>query len=391
VRVSSSSSTRAALHLAGPGGRALARSRTVRLQAGRTRTVALRPTPAGERLLGRCTAVRVTLTLRESGGARRRVRGRTTRDPVRCAPLHWAAPALENPETIQLGQGFSDLRLEAERDYILRLSRTRKLGGIWVIGGRNVVVVGGHVTVPPAVHTDERRALYFKNQTGTVHVEGVLIDASGGGEADGIVVNAPQAVVQVQSTRIVGLRGSERGTHADVVQPWGGARELRIDRLTGSSHFQGLEIPADLGPIGSADVRFTDLEALPPLSHGGGHMLWLTTPYTCTGYPVRLQSVYVQGRPGRSLRYSVWPQADGKSECAGIGGRRLVRWPALPVTGEVRAGAPAGGDYVPRWSVGTGYRPLGYETGAAPAVAGRALVASVPVVGCLLFAPICRS
>ncbi|HEX7290474.1 MAG TPA: hypothetical protein VF250_05025 [Conexibacter sp.] len=386
ARVRSAMPARVTLRLLGGDGRALARTGALRLRAGRARTVTLRLSGEGARRLGVCRVARLRLVAHASGGKTGRTSARTRLDPLRCGPLRWPPPTLDEPTTIRLGTGFSDLHLEPGRDYVLKLPRTRKLGGAFIEGGRNVVVIGGWISLPRDTTSDQqRRALYFKGQTGTVHVEGVLIDGSGGGEGDGIAINAPQAAVQIENTRIVGLHGSEATTHADVVQPWGGVRALRIDRLTGSSAFQGLQLPVALGPIGSALVRYVDLRALPAApGHGGGHMLWLTPPHACgAGYPVALDQVWVSARPGRALANTVWPGVGDGSACAAAREPGGVGWPRLPVRGVVRAGAPRGGDFVPRWTVGVGYRSPGYGTPANAAAATAAPAALDGVAGAL--------
>ncbi|HEY6779455.1 MAG TPA: hypothetical protein VI111_00790, partial [Thermoleophilaceae bacterium] len=396
VRVASRGSGTVWLKLAGEDGRALSHVRRLRVQPGRSRTTTLSLTATGRRRFGRCGRTRVALVISGAGGRSRGAWRPTIVDPVRCAPLRWAPPVLKDPQTIELGRGFSNLRLEPGRDYILRLPPGRKLGGSFVEGGRNVVIVGGHVTLPAGTTSDEqRRGLYFKNQTGTVHVEGVLIDGSGGGDGDGIALSAPLATVQLENVRIVGLRGSEGATHADVVQPWGGVRELRIDRLSGSSHFQGLQLPVAMGPIESAAIRFADLRALVPLAGrrrpGGGHMLWLTPSGSCAGYPTELDHVYVMPRPGRELRNSVWPGVGDGSQCAGVEQGGAVRWPRLPVRGDVQAGAPVGGDYVPRWNVGERYRSPGYAAGGDAAAFGAAVARTLRLLACLTVVRSCTS
>lgn len=389
VRLRSATSTQVRLRLLDSVGRTLAggRSRARR----QTRVVRLRLTAAGKRSLGRCQSGVVTLSIRTDLGVRR-VPARLKPDPIRCAPLRWPPPALEAPRTIELERGFSDVRLDPGRDYVLRLPSGPKRGGAFIEGGRNVVLIGGRVSLGRGTSSDrERRALYFKNQTGTVHVEGVLIDGAGGGEGDGITLNAPRAVVQIENVRIVGLRGSEQGTHADAIQPWGGVRELRIDRLSASSHFQGLQLPVAMGPIGSALIRVTDLRALSPArgGWGGGHMLWLTPPRSCRGYTVGLRDVYVQARAGRSIANSVWPGVRDGTSCAAVERGGTVHWPGLPVRGIVRAGRPAGGDFVPRWNVGERYRSPGY---AAPGSLGAAIPARRTMrraLACLLGARAC--
>jgi hypothetical protein len=352
------------------GSRTLAFSPLVRLRPRRARTLRLRVTAAGMQALGRCGSERVVLAVRPAGGRARRVAARTILDPLRCGPLPWPPPPLSNPQTLALGDGFTVLHLQAGRDYVLRMPPGRKVGGTFVEGGRNVVVIGGHLTVPQGTTSDsQRRALYFKGQTGVVHVEGLLIDGSARGEADGIAINAPQATVQIENVRIADLHGSQGGTHADVVQPWGGVAALRIARLTGTSGFQGLQIPIDQGPIGSAEIHDADLHALPAVApgQGGGDMLWLTRESLCNGYPVTLDRVYVTTRPGRSIGQSVWPPVGAAQRCAAVQHGDQVSWPALPVSGALAVGAPPGGDYVPAPEVGDGYVSPGYAPAAAAA------------------------
>jgi hypothetical protein len=258
------------------------------------------------------------------------------------------------PITIQLGTGYTHTTLSPTQDYVLKLPPTKKVGGTWIEGGHNIVVKGGAVTIPyaaPGAATSaQRTAIYFKGATGTVHVEGVLIDGSGGGQFDGVDIDAPQAVAQLENLRIVGVNGGVSSFHADVVQPWGGVKDLRIDRLSGASNYQGFMLTKDLGPIGSAELSHVDLTATTqaPVDHGG-HMLLLTSNTSaCTTYPVSVSSVYVQPRPDRTLANSVWPAAI-TTDCPGL-------------TGTVQNGMPPSGSWVPPGTAGLGYVPPGYET-----------------------------
>ena len=130
-------------------------------------------------------------------------------------------------------------------------------------GGRNVVLIGGHITVPPgATSQAQQRAIYIKDPTGTVHIEGVKIDNSGGSQFDGIAVAAPLATLQLENLRITGISGSLKTLHADIFQPWGGAKEIRIDHLTGTSDYQGLQIPPD-SLTRSAETKLMPLTTRP--------------------------------------------------------------------------------------------------------------------------------
>ena len=276
--------------------------------------------------------------------------------------LRWAPPPLTNPETVQAGSGFTELKLNRSKDYIVVMPSSTKLGGTSIDGGRNVVIVGGHLTVPPqllptADADRQRRALYVKDTAGTVHIEGLLIDGSGGGQSDGIAISAPDAIVQVQNTRIVGLRGGESTWHADLIQPWGGVKELRVDRLTGSSTYQGLHIAPDLKPIGGSTLSRVNLSSAEGPLDRGGYMLWMTRGSdSCEATPTSLSDVFIAPRSDKTLGRSAWPSIDAPQACAARERPGVVDWPNLGgVTGGVRGGAPPGGDYAPSGSIGLGY------------------------------------
>jgi hypothetical protein len=270
-----------------------------------------------------------------------------------------------NPTTIVLGNGYTRTTLSPTRDYVIRLPDTVKTGGTWIIGGHDVVIVGGAIAISADAPSDtsHRTGIYIKDATGTVHVEGVSIDAAGGAAIDGIGISAPQATVQLENMRVVGLHGGFNSFHADVVQPWGGVGDLRIDRLTGSSDYQGLTLQQDIGAIGSAQLSHVDLTATdPPTIDGGGHMLWLTSgSSSCSAFPITFGDVYVQPRSGRTMPNSVWPQKNTPTACH-ESGTSFGTWPDLPYSGGVNAGAPADGSYVPADVAGLGYDSPGYAT-----------------------------
>jgi hypothetical protein len=162
----------------------------------------------------------------------------------------------------------------------------------------------------------------------------------------------------MQNIRVDGMQGGMSGNHADVFQPWGGVREFRMDRVTGSTNYQGLHIFENMGPIGGGTVRNTNIassEAGPV--DKGGYFLWMDCG---DGFPLALDNVYVAGRAGRQLGQSVWP-TPGDSGCpAQISGGRAT-WPGNPnLSGGVLEGRPASGDFVPAGSVGLGYTSPGY-------------------------------
>jgi len=305
------------------------------------------------------------------------------------ATLRWAPPVLTNPTTIALNDGYSKLALNPTKDYILKMPPSVKRGGVSVMGGRNVVIIGGHVQLPAEQRADDGRlircddqkncddggcstsatpptswdyhqycrAFYFAKTTGTVHIEGVLIDGRRT-KQDAFAINAPAATVQIQNVRVEGLYGDEATWHADVIQPWGGVKALRVDRLTAETAFQGLQIAPD--PRGNPSIGMITL-ARTNISGSGNWKIMAS--YGCT-FARRLvfMELYVQPGPGRTLGTTIWPRATSDQAC-----RAMVRngteavWPAAAMQGVVRLGPPPGGDFVRAGVAGTTYQSPGYQ------------------------------
>ncbi len=158
--------------------------------------------------------------------------------------LAWAPPRLTSPTLVTVTATTSKIELRSDRDYIVKLPTTPLTlnGGLRIEGGRNVVMLGGEIVVPPrseAPDSRERTGLLLKNQTGTIHVEGLRI--SGEDLAEGINLDqAEGATVVLQNIHVATVHGSRDGHHADVLQTWAGPARLRVDGLTGSTEYQGL-------------------------------------------------------------------------------------------------------------------------------------------------------
>ena len=284
------------------------------------------------------------------------------------AKLRWGPPRLDDPVTIDLDGGYTDTRLSTSQDAIINLPDTVKRGGVTIEGGRNVVLIGGQVTIPAGTpagveNNRFRTGLYIKGATGTVHVEGVRFSGAVDTEWDAVDIAAPAATVQLENVRADRLRGSFEGFHADAVQPWGGVEALRVDRLTASSNYQGITIPIDNGPIARAELSNVDLHGFGTGEDGGGHLLWLTTGAdTCTSYPVRLRHVFIEPRPETKFSKAFWPHLGHPPECGARTRDGIATWPGLPyVDGGVLFGAPRRGSFVPAGLAGLDYVSPGYR------------------------------
>jgi hypothetical protein len=292
-------------------------------------------------------------------------------------PLKWAPPALSSPKTVSVpsGQDPYVLNLNTGQDYIVTLPAAGLHGTLEINGGHNVVLTGGEIVVPSSANQSDNgadgsdTALYVRGSTGVVHLEGLLLRGEANVQFDGIDVNAPEAVVQVENVRMSELYGSQTTEHADAIQTWGGAKALDIDRLTADGDYQGLTInPNNGNSVTSSDIENVNLTvdprpaALAESSVGGGIMLWLTTETsTCNARPVKLSNVYIDNESGRvPSTETIWPSPTSGLPCAAVisGGR--ASWPGLPVSGSVSLSAPPAGSFVPAGVAGLSYLSPGY-------------------------------
>jgi hypothetical protein len=277
--------------------------------------------------------------------------------------LTWAPPTLRLPTTIAVGPEGGQFNLAAGKDYVIQIGDVSAVGGVRLIGGRNVVVIGGHITIPWAGNNpsiSSRLGLYLKGQTGTVHVEGLLIDNSGGDLSEGIQINAPDAVVQIENCRVEGIHARDEvdftDNHPDLIQPWGGVKALRVDRFTGSSDYQGILLKEDAGPIGRADLRRLNIIGLPTARY-----LFIQHNFI----PVNLEDVWLA--PGKDrfhgIGKTVWPDDSGVyPQQAQVESDGTVWWPTeVGIAGFISTGVPSGGDFVPDGLAGPGYQSPGYQ------------------------------
>jgi hypothetical protein len=313
--------------------------------------------------------------------------------------LPWAPPTLSNPITIRLpNSGNVSLNLNNADDYIIKYPTVRRVGETQLIGGRNIVIIGGASTIGPHKGTQTRN-IQLSDKPGVkdgrvIHIEGLDIDASGGGQADGIGIATPSAIVQIENVRITGLIGHLSATHADVIQTWGGVKALRMYDVTGASRYNDLYLRRENSPLGPPigpvtldhvnmfgyvnpsgwDVHST-IRALAigtqPANNDcdSDHQCGAANPDSSTNCkltsPVTLTDFYGIS-PADPLQQFVWPAdymqpagCPATTTLAGLG----AYWPHLTslVSGVINLGPPPGGDFVPAGSVGIGYTSPGYK------------------------------
>lgn len=282
--------------------------------------------------------------------------------------LKYAPPALDNPITLTISKAGT-VTLDQSRDYILECPNTLD-GALAIVGGRNVVAIGGHVRIPhqganPSIN--QRRGLLIRDTRGVFHGEGWLFD--GEDISEGIQIDAPEATVQLQNIRIDHVHARDqvnfKDNHPDLVQTWGNVRELRIDRFTGSTDYQGFLFKADYNNAdghGAVFVSRANIAADPT----GRYLFWVHP--SANSKPVTLADVWLDVHPSRAggLGKSVWTDVDNTTYPAILstdaGGNPIAYWnnhdPAIQ--GHITQGIPPGGDFVPAGVAGLNYVSPGY-------------------------------
>jgi hypothetical protein len=262
-------------------------------------------------------------------------------------PLSWAPPELTDPITINISETNRNPRLDVTKDYIIKMpdKPLKARGGLVLAGGRNVVLIGGAIealSIEEAPKSLERRAVYLKGQAGTIHIEGLHILGDNLAEAFNIDQRLG-AIIQLQNIRIETVHGDFKGHHADLIQTWAGPAELRIDRFTGSTGYQGFFLlPNQHFPDGPKpklfDFRHINLTG----NEHSAYLLWSPGEKLM---PVSLTDVWLKPNPkwAKDRDRFVWPK---------------------PVTGDksweaAKEGAPQG-DFVPEGVAGVNYVSPGY-------------------------------
>jgi hypothetical protein len=254
--------------------------------------------------------------------------------------------------------------MDPARDYRVHVGHLSACDGLWLEGGRNVVVVGAHVTIPAGcAGSYARAAVKIRGGTGTVHVEGLLVD---GQASDGVVTSAPRATLQLENARIEYVHASE-DEHADCVQTQAGILALRVDRLTCSTELQGIFLDDRYGRVGPVVLRNVDVDGAP-----GKHLFFQATS---SSGPVTVSNVWLHlRRPWAPFGFWVYPTSAGAGADARryavvsrVRGRRraklrqaYVTFVNSNITGRIYQGRPLTGEFVPRETVAETYVSPGY-------------------------------
>jgi hypothetical protein len=284
--------------------------------------------------------------------------------PAAPGGLAWAAPALSNPTTLTLNTASNYFKLDNQKDYIVKYPSSVKIGQLMIEGGRNITIVGGEQQNYAGVGT----AVVFFTDEGTngapvpgrvIHAEGLKIDMAGGDVRDVFGLMTPSAIVQLENIRAMNVHGVGSGVHPDIVQNYSDILGLRVDRLTGSTNYQGFFIRPQEGLIKSVDLRHVNLTLNANGQDTYCQVLFFAN-YDGAAPDLHLDSFYIQNnRPGQNAQDAVYPDATATGMQSIYDGVKATFPTFLRVTGAVYNGNPPGGDYVPATGAGLGYTTPG--------------------------------
>ncbi|MCZ2804763.1 hypothetical protein O2W18_06615 [Modestobacter sp. VKM Ac-2983] len=289
-----------------------------------------------------------------------KVVGGTTTPPPAASEISWepaagwethpvrSVPATPGQQTLLKGTG----------DVVLDLPDT-VTGPIIIDGYRHVTIIGGSIRALPVsqINGIDQRLVYVRNVTGTVHIEGVLLDGGvAGAETDGITANGARTILQVQNVRVVGLDGLQSTNHADAIQTWLGLKELRVDEFTAESDYQGIKFAlTNTHVMDKVTIRDTNLTAT---GTGARYLYWMDPDDL---FPIELVNVWVDPYGTQTLGKTVWPGNTNLTNAAVISGGTAC-WPTMEkVAGCISEGQPPAGDFVPAGLAGAGYVSPGYN------------------------------
>jgi hypothetical protein len=260
------------------------------------------------------------------------------------------------------------IKLKQDEDAVITLPKDKILPitGLGILRGRHVRIIGGHLKAVASADKSLRALLRFAGQSGSVFVEGLVLDANNQYGLDGLdvgsVKDGPHSVadIYVQNCIIRGVYSTREGLHADAFQYYGDTGWTRMDRVSIVSQYQGLFLDPQ-NDMKGVDLRRVDMRYADPAT-GQGYIFFLRTETGRDRHPpVSLQDVYAGTRTNRSpwQEFSIYPPASRKGGGVFKDGR--VSFPSYPeVTGYVMKGAPPGGAWVKDKDAGLHYTSPGY-------------------------------
>jgi hypothetical protein len=332
----------------------------------------------------------------------------TPEEPAGPGPngLRYAPPALTNPTTVQVPATGLSRTFAPTEDVILDLPDVPVTGAVATVGGDDIRVVGGKIG--GGTSFNGTNGIVSRELRGSLYVEGVEVDFSQVANKDNIVAtgyspcgtsraNWSYPDVFIQNSLLKGSTYVSPGEHPDLYQKQGPQGGLFVDKVTGESSYQALMLaPQSFSSAcsGGSQETYTEGMDLTTLSrinlrhradNESGYLLWLGWDAGSNGgfsgedpWPIRLDDVWVQGRPqgDRTLCCNlVWPRTsttqgeNGQDPHLTVTGTTGTWTTASKIEGTIRQGTPTAGDFVPAGTVGLNYGetpPPAYDPACRP-------------------------
>lgn len=288
--------------------------------------------------------------------------------------LRYKPPTLSSPGKLEPATtGFSSKTWGDGEDGQIILPGSDRNNQIESKKGRNLEMIGGSL-----VASTGSSMVNVKELNGSFHAEGLKIDASAV-ETDVFNIHgSPQAGpwqripdIYLHNILCTGINGSDEGQHSDFLQPQGSIRFVFIDKVTFSSHYQGLFLPAQ-APIAGVFLSRIDMSFESVIAQDPTYLLWLIENGKNAKFPTYLSDVWATPREGETLAHDcIWPKEGTKNEAGELVGAEpifengvevAIKFPAAAnIHGIVHKGPRPQGHFVTASEVGTGYtNALGY-------------------------------
>lgn len=302
--------------------------------------------------------------------------------------LLWPAPAFSETVQIPFIDQQQRIVLDDDIDYRIVLPDQPLTHRLDIVGGRNIVIVGGAFRLKGYTDTETNRAAlaFWYNDDNrrllrTIHVEGIHFDMTEARDRDAIALNDEFATFQIQNIRFFNVNGDHLGLHPDAIENWGGAKRVRIYKATVVTDHQGFLLsplqPTQTRPIEHVDIRKVDFRRNAGVygsypNHKCPIFLWLVhyRQETCVTYNAGayLSEVYAL-HPENCWDFGMNTAMPNTLQPAGCLAQvstdsTELTWPTLSITGSVKQGTPPKGEFVPNGLAGVNYVSPGYRTGS---------------------------
>lgn len=255
--------------------------------------------------------------------------------------LTWKAPDTTGWSQIHVGGNTASPTLLNDTDYLIICdSKITRVGGLALVGGRNICMVGGEIDASALAAgrtASQMRGLYINEVRGDIFIEGLWIHGSDwtagttGALGDGIDINTAtyswrKTSVTLQNLRIDHVRAEHidqqngvnsyvsNEVHPDVVQMYGVLAncDIRIDKLTAQTSYQGIFCQS-APPNGTAikDYRRIDIDGASETYDGATQVsaYLLYNSFGVDASKVLCQDVVVRKATGRTDAQVVDPMS----------------------------------------------------------------------------------